>query len=415
MVDPYRFLTAAHSAITVRRALVILWLGLAGAAAQASAAEAIHVGPELQRELRKPVDLLWSGRELREALHSLSRSTRVAVLIDRRVDPGQQLDIRIQGRPLGESFEAIAAARQLGFCWYGPVAYFGPAETAERLRTLGAVRREEIAGMAPLIQRAWLRTRSLAWDDFASPRELLAQLASEAQARFSNLEQVPHDLWAAAQLPPLTLADRVTLVAAQFDLTFRFAAPAVLTLEPIAKEIAIERRYHGGPSPTLAAAQLRQLAPRASIHVDGARLVVRGRLEDHEQIAAGPPVVLAADARSAPPRAELGKANQGPAPASPPSAAAHSALGNADPFALKRFTLTVAEQPAGAILGALARRMGLELAVDEAVREDPARPLEKRIAVSVSEATADELLSAACSAAGLECHREGARVRVSLP
>ena len=34
---------------------------------------------------------------------------------------------------------------------------------------------------------------------------------------------MPHDLWAAADLPPISLVDRLTLIAIQFDLTFKVA------------------------------------------------------------------------------------------------------------------------------------------------------------------------------------------------
>ena len=42
----------------------------------------------------------------------------------------------------------------------------------------------------------------------------------ECHIEIQGTDRIPHDLWAAGDLPPLNLTDRLTLVAAQFDLTF---------------------------------------------------------------------------------------------------------------------------------------------------------------------------------------------------
>ena len=51
----------------------------------------------------------------------------------------------------------------------------------------------------------------------------LAQLGQRSGVEITGLEQVPHDLWAAADLPPISLVARLTLIAVQFDLTFKVA------------------------------------------------------------------------------------------------------------------------------------------------------------------------------------------------
>ena len=56
------------------------------------------------------------------------------------------------------------------------------------------------------------------------PRDLLAQLAEQNSVEIAGLDRVPHDLWAAADLPPVSLIDRLTLIAIQFDLTFTVAS-----------------------------------------------------------------------------------------------------------------------------------------------------------------------------------------------
>ena len=54
----------------------------------------------------------------------------------------------------------------------------------------------------------------------------------------AGLDQVPHDLWAAADLPPMSLVDRLTLIAIQFDLTFTIAADgAQVELVPVPQNL----------------------------------------------------------------------------------------------------------------------------------------------------------------------------------
>jgi hypothetical protein len=50
---------------------------------------------------------------------------------------------------------------------------------------------------------------------------------------------VPHDLWAAADLPALAWVDRLTLVAIQFDLTFKISADGrQITLIAVPAEVS---------------------------------------------------------------------------------------------------------------------------------------------------------------------------------
>ncbi len=59
-------------------------------------------GAALSERLAQPVDILWSGSQLRSAIESLSQAQRVGILIDRRVDPGQKLDVAIKAQPLAQ-------------------------------------------------------------------------------------------------------------------------------------------------------------------------------------------------------------------------------------------------------------------------------------------------------------------------
>ena len=112
--------------------------------------------------------------------------------------------------------------------------------------------------------------------------ETIHHLATEAGVDITPLDLIRHDLWPAADLPPLSWTDRLTLIANEFDLTFEIVDGAHVRLAPIAGPVVVERTYPGGQQPDELAAKWRHVAPEAQIEVAQGKVVVRGRVEDHE-------------------------------------------------------------------------------------------------------------------------------------
>ena len=105
-------------------------------------------GPALQKNLAESVDIIWAEIPC-QALESMARNENVAVLLDRRIDPGRKIEISLRQTPLKEALEAIAQKYNLGISMVGPVVYFAPPETARTVRTLVALRREDVRRLAP--------------------------------------------------------------------------------------------------------------------------------------------------------------------------------------------------------------------------------------------------------------------------
>jgi hypothetical protein len=189
----------------------------------AAAADDVHwaTGAVMQRRLADEVNIQWANNPLRQAIEHLSRVKRVAILIDRRVDPGQRLEITLSGVPLEAALRTIASRAGLGVSRLGNVVYLGPAPVAKRLPAVAAAMQEDVRGLPPSMQRKYRQSKRLAWEDLATPRDLLTELGRGAGLTIDGLQQMPHDLWAAADLPPISLVDRLTLVAIQFDLAFK--------------------------------------------------------------------------------------------------------------------------------------------------------------------------------------------------
>jgi len=342
-------------------------------------------GARLQKRLARPLGISWSDNPLRQALHGLSRAQRVAVLIDRRVDPGQKLDLQFDDLPLEAALREIAQSCQLGVSVLGPVAYFGPRRASSRLRTIAALRTEEIRRLPAAVQRKFLLPKRIAWDDFATPRDLLAQLARQGGLEIKGVDRVPHDLWAAADLPPLSLTRRLTLILVQFELTFQVTPDGkTITLVPLPEEVALTRSYPGGREPKAAAKKYALLVPEAQIKVVGGQVYVTGLLEAHERIVSGRRL----------PKPPTPKPTDGS-------------------FANKRFTLRVEERPAGMLLQALAKKLKLDLRIDHRALEEAGISLESRVSLSVKDATIDELLREVLGPTGVRFRRRGHVVEIS--
>ncbi|HUY93266.1 MAG TPA: STN domain-containing protein [Pirellulales bacterium] len=328
-------------------------------------------GPAWRAHLAQPIKLAWSGAPLRKGLADLARSQRIAMLLDRRVDPGLPLNLHLDNVPVELALQRLARSQNLDLSWYGPLVYFGPEAAARRLRTLAALREDEVKSLPAARRAPFVRTQPWQWDELAEPRALVQQLADEARVEIAGIEQIPHDLWPAAELPPLSWTERLTLVANEFDLTFRFDDEGrKVALVPVPEVAALERSYAAGRNPQALADRWARQAPEAEIKVAGDKVVVRGRAEDHETLTAAKP-------RSQTP-----------------------AGGGTEVY-----TLAVRNQPLRPVLEELKQRLGLELHVDEDALESAKLSLDRRVTFSVEQATLDELFAAALRPAGLTFRR----------
>ena len=335
-------------------------------------------GDALGRALARKIDLAWSNIPLRGALLELAKSQKIGVVLDRRVDPGEKIELSLDAVPLAEAIQRIASRAQIGSTLLGPVAYFGPVATAERLKTITALRKSDVEALPKGARTTWRRSAPMKWDDLARPRELLAALAQENGLQLEGIQQIPHDLWAAADLPPLPLADRLTLILCQFDLTFEIGADGLSLRLVVMPERPVIDRSYAVPAGSIetTAAQLKQskLLAAAEIHTVDGKLLVRGREEDQEAVV------------------ELLNG--------------HTARQTAITEGQKAYSLRV-ELPLDQLLPSLARKMGLELRIDDAAISAAGLSMSKTVKVDVKEASADALLRAVLDPAGLTFARQG--------
>ncbi|MEX0978065.1 MAG: STN domain-containing protein [Pirellulales bacterium] len=338
-------------------------------------------GSDLQRQLATPLSISWDNTPLERALTSLSQAQRIAIVRDRRIDPGQPLKLAIDDEPLSQALEKIARHLRIGYCQFGPVAYFGPPATAKRLRTLAALRLEDARKLPAPTLRKLLTMKNSQWEKLTEPRELALRLAGETGAKLVGAERIAHDLWPAADLPPLSWIDRLTLLAAQFDLTFRFAdAGRGVELVAVPERVVLSRTYLGGGDALALARRWTQELPDAKIAATGNRIRVDAPLEDHEH--------LEARLRGQPTRRTTVTAGE------------------------RAYQLSVEKAALDKVVAQLGKQLDLDFQWDRPAIDAAGIAVDQLVSVKISQASLDELLAAVLAGTGLASERTGRTVTI---
>lgn len=349
------------------------------------------------------VTLAWSGVPLRRALADLAASQHVAVLVDRRIDPGQQLKLELSDEPLHAALEKIATTIGGGVAILGDVVYLGPTDRAGQLRTLAMQLHERLAKLPPARRRAWLAPAALQWPELSTPRDLLKQLATEGGVALEGIDELPHDLWGESKTPPLSLVDRLLLVAVQFDRTLAIGDDGQRArLIAIAEPVVVERSYPAGRDPEALLTRWRQAAPEAELRLEGGLLIVRARAEDHERLRGGSQAV-----------ARRPTAGGGEPGETRPTGRPGSNRRPTDALAQTRIdSFAVEAKPLDAVLDTLGKRLQLEIEFDAEAIEAAGINLRRLVSLKLERATVDELLAATLRSAGLVHERTGNKVVV---
>ena len=258
---------------------------------------AFQTGPRFQTEIDRPLSASWANVELRDLLRKIGDDRRVAILLDRRVDPTVQLPLNLTNSSLRDGVRDLARLIGADISIAEPVLFVGPPSATRRLRTLIELRSSELKApesSIPEKRQVELAARhTVTWQDLDSPVEIVQCIADRYRLTIRNLDLLPHDLWVANTLPSVTAAEALSLILIQFDLTFAWTggkevgAGQGIELVSAPERPVIEKRHRVKGRPATEALKLVQkYGPELDVKLDGSDLVVRGLLEDHEAIAA---------------------------------------------------------------------------------------------------------------------------------
>ena len=210
----------------------LLWIAVLGSTL--SAAEPL-AGKPFEVALDRKVGVSWGGQignTLRDIVQQLTASQHISILVDRRVDPTQSIELTIPPTPMRDVLTELAHAAQSETSLVSNVVYVGPVDAAKKLRTLIELRNHELVKRttSPASAKSPWRNRpvsltkrmTFAWQDFDQPRDILKQVADKFQFEIDGLDKLPHDLWASGALPQMTATEALSLLLVQFDSTFEF-------------------------------------------------------------------------------------------------------------------------------------------------------------------------------------------------
>lgn len=352
-------------------------------------------GKKYDWALDQPVVATWQNAELRIATRALSEQRQVPIVFDRRLDPNRMFSLVTRGEPLRDVWPQLARIVDGGVSNTGQAVYLGPGHAAGKLRTLIALRQDELQQLAtklPTRQRSALSAmHPLRWDDLASPRDIVRGLAEERDLQIKGLELIPHDLWGGTDLPPISLGEAATLVLIQYDLTFRLTGTGKsleMELMPIPEMVAIEKKW---ALPRAKADAIRQAIqnelPGMATQSTAEQLVAQGTQEQLEVL-----------------ERLINSLSSGTTSKKKPPAPA--------PLSKRRITFQAKDAPLSAILEKLAET-GIQFDYDRAALKAQGIDIDQLTAVDVKDVRPEELFEELFPPAGIDYRIDGLRISLS--
>ena len=186
-------------------------VGASAAAAVWLAAAAAAAG------LDDPVRASWRAVPLRDWAARVAPLAGVPVIVDRRIDPDTPVTLDCDGEPVREALARAAAAADAEVALLRGSVRIVPRGQGELCERAEAARGRDVARLPAAARTTVQQRRAWAWPEAARPRDLVAAAAEEAGLPLEGAAGLPHDHFPAADLPALSLAERLDLVLAHFD------------------------------------------------------------------------------------------------------------------------------------------------------------------------------------------------------
>lgn len=350
----------------------------------------LQTGRAFERALNSSIGLAWQDQHLRDGLRKLIRNREIAIVLDRRIDPGMKLTLQLKNVTLRELLGVIATEADAELSVLDNVVYIGPPETAARLRTVIELISARLPGTgAAQTGRAFelLKRETLAWEDLDEPAAIVRSIGEMYGLDIASSESVPHDLWAAGHVPEVPVSVALMVVLSQFDLSFEWTPDWTgVRIVPMPESPRIERSFSIRlGSATEIAAKLDGSLPGLEVTARGSRgLRATGTVEQLEQV----------DRVLHPERYVAERPSQRPT---------NGAV---------TFTFEVKNAPLIAVMERLEQQAGFKFDYSRSVIANAGIDLEQVINLNLNKANEDELLEAMFNGTGLRFERDGKEVRV---
>jgi hypothetical protein len=342
-------------------------------------------GSLFSQHLNRPLLANRDYGPLHDILEHLSDERRIAIQLDRRIDPDALVKVDVQSSFFDTGIEQLVQPVPAGVAIVAETLFIAPLEVARTLRTRIDLRERELDALlnSNLGRKFDLaRRQELNWKDLTAPRELMQQLADRYHLKIENLEAIPYDQWGSGALAHPNACEALMVLATQYNLEVDWRSGTQLRLVPQSSHpvLTIEHAVRGRSSEE-ALALVRKQFPDLAVEAQRERLSVTGLVEQQEEVA-----IL------------LGNRSARRAAAEMTGTLAH-----------RRFTLRMADRPFIELVEVL-EKQGVQVHRDEQQLEQAGIDLKQRISLELEKATAQEMFEKACAPLGLGFKIEGARI-----
>jgi hypothetical protein len=218
----------------------------------AQAPTRIVTGKNLEKALAESVSCSAVRVPLIRQLEDIRQPSGICIVRDRRIDPNTPLSLQTSFIPRRTLLVQLAALQpNSATAFTSEYAYIAPTTAAHRLPLLLQLAEQQSAPwkkLPPSVSRQALLPTRITWQRPAVPSEILSTAARNAAVTIRNPEQLPHDVWDSAELPPVPFIELACLLLNQFDL-YPLASEDRLeiTLVPIPATEPMELRHSFPP------------------------------------------------------------------------------------------------------------------------------------------------------------------------
>jgi hypothetical protein len=279
------------------RSSACLWCAVTAAAWLAAAVQAADAPSCPTDALRAlPLHAIWTDIPLGDwaaRVTATGTATAAAIVLDSRIDPDTRITLTCRGEPLEDIADRIAAAAAAHVDVLDATMRIVPRDRAGIAPRAEVARRAAVAVLPSARRRILERRAPLRWPAGATPREIISATAETAAVRLAGLDTIPHDHLPAGSLPPMSLAERLDLVLASYDLRvdWRRDGGQIVPIDTGLEGVQPPHRpRRSGPTPAAAAGSqrftLRLAAPLdEAVPALARQLGLEGRI-DRESLAA---------------------------------------------------------------------------------------------------------------------------------
>ena len=240
------------------------------------------VGKQLDQAILLNISGSWEDATLREQLMSISRRHRIAVFLDRRVDPSTRLDFSAINVTFEQFLWRLADQLDLGVCRFENLYYLGPRETTNQLPMLLDATRDSIR--EKLDSNDWKKVRANHWRRLATPYDILDRLAKSHDLHWENLETIEHDLWPEVDLPTLSSEAGFGVVLAGMGKWFEVNNGTTLKLVDFPELKSGTAEISGVENASQFAKAMRKQFPEANVRGAGKSLTIKSTPEQFAAI-----------------------------------------------------------------------------------------------------------------------------------